>query len=301
MNKNKLRNLLDILSPDGTSVDFTAFDENVAKLKEGLKQKIEATTLGEMNRQLEKLKKSLDFAPLFKSIEEIEKTLDEKIKQTSILVNNELGNLRTSLQHGDSALSSTVSELRKELESLKVQRMEIATLRERLNTIPDVRQSIETAVAKIQIAMEEDEKHDEKEMEDMMQKCKEEVNKLRTELMSRMNNLPHGGNANRDIKIGGVSVLDLFTDINLKAGTNVTISYSKNQTTKYTDITFAATGGSGWTIETPTGTADGVNTAFTVTATPKCVIIDGITYFENDGYTLAVLTITTTVPPTGFI
>ena len=267
MNKNKLRNLLDILSPDGTSVDFTAFDENVAKLKEGLKQKIEATTLGEMNRQLEKLKKSLDFAPLFKSIEEIEKTLDEKIKQTSILVNNELGNLRTSLQHGDSALSSTVSELRKELESLKVQSMEIATLRGRLNTIPDVRQSIETAVAKIQIAMEEDEKHDEKEMEDMMQKCKEEVNKLRTELMSRMNNLPHGGNANRDIKIGGVSVLDLFTDINLKAGTNVTISYSKNQTTKYTDITFAATGGSGWTIETPTGTVDGVNTTFTVTAT----------------------------------
>lgn len=56
----------------------------------------------------------------------------------------------------------------------------------------------------------------------------------------------HGGNMNRNIAIGGnTSVLARYTDINLKAGANVTITYANNDQTKYTDITIAATGGSG--------------------------------------------------------
>jgi hypothetical protein len=66
-------------------------------------------------------------------------------------------------------------------------------------------------------------------------------------------------------------------------------------------ITVAITGGSGWTVETPTGTVDSSNTAFTATATPIYIVVDGVQYFENDGYTLSGLDITTTVPPTGFI
>ena len=55
------------------------------------------------------------------------------------------------------------------------------------------------------------------------------------------------------------------------------------------------------TFETPTGTVDGSNTTFSVTATPQFVIVDGISYFENNGYTIVGLTITTSVPPSGFI
>lgn len=63
--------------------------------------------------------------------------------------------------------------------------------------------------------------------------------------MSRLAN-KGGGNANRNIAIGGnTSVLSKFTDINLKAGNNVTITYTNNNTTKYTDITISATGGGG--------------------------------------------------------
>lgn len=57
-----------------------------------------------------------------------------------------------------------------------------------------------------------------------------------------------GGNANRNIAIGGNgSVLSRYTDINLKPGSNVTITYANNNTTKYTDVTIAATGGGGTT------------------------------------------------------
>lgn len=55
-----------------------------------------------------------------------------------------------------------------------------------------------------------------------------------------------GGNMNRNIVIGGnSSVLSRYTDINLKAGPNVTLSYQNNDTTKRVDITIAATGGGG--------------------------------------------------------
>ncbi len=55
-----------------------------------------------------------------------------------------------------------------------------------------------------------------------------------------------GGNMNRNISIGGnSSALTRYTDINLKAGSNVTITYANNNTTKNVDITISATGGGG--------------------------------------------------------
>lgn len=80
----------------------------------------------------------------------------------------------------------------------------------------------------------------------------------------------------------------------VEAGSGVTITRSNGKAT----ITAS---GSGVTFETPTGTVNGSNKTFTATATPKYIVADGVTYFENDGYTLAGLTITTTVAPTGFI
>ena len=50
-------------------------------------------------------------------------------------------------------------------------------------------------------------------------------------------------------------------------------------------------------FETPVGTINGVNDTFTVSYTPKAVILNGVTYFENDGYTLSTLTITMLVIP----
>lgn len=70
---------------------------------------------------------------------------------------------------------------------------------------------------------------------------------MRADLITRMNNRElHGGNMNRNIAIGGnTSVLSRYTDINLKAGPNTTLTYAYNDLTKYTDITLAATGGGG--------------------------------------------------------
>lgn len=55
--------------------------------------------------------------------------------------------------------------------------------------------------------------------------------------------------------------------------------------------------GSGVTKEIPTGTVNGSNTTFTVSATPKWIVADSNTYFENNGYTLSGLTVTMTSAP----
>ena len=71
-----------------------------------------------------------------------------------------------------------------------------------------------------------------------------DIEKTRTDFFSRLSQLPHGGNANRNISIGGnSSVLSRYTDINLKAGSNVTITYVNNNTTKNVDVTIASSGG----------------------------------------------------------
>lgn len=63
----------------------------------------------------------------------------------------------------------------------------------------------------------------------------------------------------------------------------------------------AATGGSGVSVETPAGSVNSSNVTFTVSATPKWIVADGITYFSGAGYSIAVLTITMDLPPSQYI
>lgn len=60
-------------------------------------------------------------------------------------------------------------------------------------------------------------------------------------------------------------------------------------------------GGGGVTVETPPETVDSSTVSFTVTAEPKWVVSDGITYFDGAGYTYSSLTVTMDTPPTMFI
>ena len=52
-----------------------------------------------------------------------------------------------------------------------------------------------------------------------------------------------GGNANRQMFISGVNPLSKYTDVNLKAGNNVTLTYADNNATKKVDVTITAAGG----------------------------------------------------------
>lgn len=59
--------------------------------------------------------------------------------------------------------------------------------------------------------------------------------------------------------------------------------------------------GSGVVVETPAGAVNSSNVSFTVSAEPKWVVSDGITYFDGAGYTYAGLAITMDSPPSLYI
>lgn len=259
MDKTKLSQVLNILSPDGTSVDFSDFDANVAKLKEGLKDKIQATTLSEMNRQLDKLRKSLDFTPIAKSVKDIEKQLDDKFTKVSITLDNQLLLLKKELQGTQSSsdthaetIVADIARLRTELAGIKSYSAEIATIKTRLAALPDLPVAFKDIRDSIK-ALED--KNAESDFTSIAE-ISDEIEKLRRELNNRISNLPHGGNANRNIAVdSNTSVLSTFTDINWISGANITLTAVKNQVTKYTDITIAASvsGGGGSVVGTPGG------------------------------------------------
>lgn len=85
------------------------------------------------------------------------------------------------------------------------------------------------------------------------------------ELLSRVHG---GGNMNRNIAIGSnPSVLSRYTDVNLKAGSNVTITYTNNDQTKYVDVTIAATGGGGSSVAGITRSVNNIATSQTAGST----------------------------------
>jgi hypothetical protein len=95
-----------------------------------------------------------------------------------------------------------------------------------------------------------------------------EMNELRKDLLSRLNVGRGGGNANRNIAIGGnASVLSRYTDINIKAGSNVTLTYSNNDTTKYLDLTIASSGGGGGSVTGIIRSVNSISTSQTAGAT----------------------------------
>lgn len=95
----------------------------------------------------------------------------------------------------------------------------------------------------------------------------------------------------------GVVVLDAADVGADPAGSAATAESNANA---YTDTQIAGITG-GYTVETPSGTVDGSNTTFTVSAVPVYIVVDGITLFDGAGYTIATLTLTLDNAPQQFI
>lgn len=253
-NKNKLQKLLEVFSPDGTAVDFTEFDKQVEQLKTGLKQKIQAKTLEDVNTQLESFRKRLDFTSLFEAMSTLETALDQKIAGVSGLMSEEFVSFKKLLSDREaetsdniSSIASNITNLQEQLTNLNDQKTgELALLKTKLDKLQDFSTEANKTLTQLGNSIEEV-KNDTSIQDEMTERVTEFtsiVDTLRKELNNRINNLPRGGNANRNIAIGSnTSVLSRYTDINLKAGSNVTITYSNNDTTKYVDVTIASSGG----------------------------------------------------------
>lgn len=174
-------------------------------------------------------------------------------------LSRELDNIRQSIPKIDlepvfSALGALTSEIQK-LSTDKIPETRVKDLEVGMSLYATKIKELENAVESLPYASRAD------------------LKELRDRLLTMLANIG-GGNANRNIQVNGINVLTPFTDINLKAGSNITLSTAANQTTKYTELTIAVTGGSSFAVLVPIGAVDGSNTTFTFASAPSIVVLD---------------------------
>lgn len=127
---------------------------------------------------------------------------------------------------------------------------------------------------------------------------------LERRINQRISQIHTGGNQNRNIQVNGnSSTLSKYTDINFVAGSNIGIVVTADdtrQTTVFTISTLVA-GGSGGSYQSVSGTVNATNPTFGYPSAPQAIVGDGVTYFQNNGYTYAASVITMDIPPSQYI
>jgi len=238
------------LSPN--KVDFSAFDLELNKLKKSLEETVNIQTVDDVKHQLEKFKNKIDLTPLSNEIEKIGQVFTEKSKEIQSVLDEkttELSNLKSDTSkkgledaHRMRELVGDISRLQNEITSLTViQEADTAEFKKNLSEIESLRSATDTILVNLSDKL--DTKASKNDLPKILSDTQEKIDTLRTELIDRMNKLGRGGSMNRQIFIGNSDPLTRYTDINLKAGTNVTINFVNNDTTKKVDVTIASAGG----------------------------------------------------------
>lgn len=243
---NKLKKLLKVFTPDETSADFKAFDMEVTKLKDNLKEKVQAKTLDDVNVQLDKFRRRINIDPLIEAVKSIEVSINGRYDTLTEELGTKIETLQGVVSRVDTRaslkdLGLEISDLQRELSSLKEARKnDVAELYKNIPNVSDIEDRMDEMSVELSARLDALEEEEPQEIEDWQVK----IDVLRRDIMNRISNLG-GGSMNRQIVVNGVDPLLKYTDINLKAGANVTITYQSNDTTKKTDITIASSGGGG--------------------------------------------------------
>lgn len=287
----------------GETVDFSAFDSELERLKKSLTETVNIQTVDDVSRKLKQFQDKIDFTPLLVAIEtiksqsntqskEIEAALSEKIKELVSLetkdmtagvavLENDIKNLSTALAESHLSTEKLVDGLYNEVRSILSVKSEMSAALEKLSK--DTSSYTDREVSKVE----------------------KTISELRASFLERIGNIG-GGSMPHQTYIGGVNPLTKYSDLNFKAGSNMSITYANNNTTRQVDITFTASGGgAGTNFETPTGAVNDTNTTFTVLNTPVYINVNGLIYTEGNGiytsYAGGTITLNTPVGSGGFI
>ena len=245
MKKAKLSKLLKVLTPD--PVDFSVLDQKIKELKEQLLEKVQVKTLDDVNSELEKFRKRINLDGLLEAVREIKDSIDSRFEQLTSDLNSKSQVLEDLIAQSGS--DSEVQALSIEVEALKANLSSLDNLRK--DGLKDVSQSIEslsqgftsslkTISQKIETRLSVLEKPTKDELTSVKKELREEIEELRRITLEGLSHI--GGSPNQRIRVGGTVMSDRYADINLVAGTGISLSAADDTTDKDVDITITATG-----------------------------------------------------------
>lgn len=294
MDKNKLKNLLSKLDsvesrlPGNETNEYldSLLTEQTEKFKKQLQENPTVKILDAFNKKLDQLKKDFNLNPIITEIEKIQKDVVQ-FKQSSFDEFQKVSNQNTGKSR---EMDGLVSKLRNDVDGLSSKDIKgildrISGIEKDLNlqadnsdrkgkSLLELTQGLEIKLNKALKDLTDNSSNQseyktslEKRLGDKEKETKELIESVRKEFLSRISSFRGGGQANRNIAVNGnTSVLSKYTDINIKAGTNVTLTHSNNNTSKYLELTIAASGGGGGISSVLAGT--GITIDNTTPTTP---------------------------------
>ena len=224
--ENEMKKVADKLREEASQKADSDSKKRVMELKVELREDIQRT--------LETILDALE--PLKAELEANERTLTNSIEAKLIT-------LRTSLNNVGEISTEQGRVLTQDIENIKE---EIRELSQRKIEIPDFASQIQTAEQNLKTIIDSIKGQGEdliKELEEKVENYSKDFLQLRQTVMSAVS---HGGNANRNILVAGnSSTLSRYTDLNIKPGANITLTYVNNDNLKTTDLTITSSGGAG--------------------------------------------------------
>lgn len=277
-NKNKLREILGALNaanPDvaQASADFSNALSGIAQ-QFNKQLSTNATTLEEARSKYKSLSSLIasiqqglaDFKDKVSATEEeLGKQLDAKFAELKELDDH----YRSLNKKRYDEIVSEIATIQKQLDEVSQRKIEFPDYQTPLD---DLEKRLNAAIRKVEKSIPEIPEDDDSALQAQI----DELQKTYLEVKDRLNQLAQrgGGSINRQIYIGGADALSKYSDINLKAGSNVTLSYANNNTTKQVDITITSAGGSGSTrsinsisTDTSAGATGGTDYVYLCTGT----------------------------------
>ena len=246
MNKNKLQKILSGLSnfDSGLGDAFKSVEDEMKKVANKLREEAEIKTVEMAKKRINELKERIQ--AIVDSIENLKEELGQNEKNLSNNLTKKLDLLRTAMSEFRTADTERVKILSEDIGNLKEDIQEISQRKTKIpdfaSKIREIQLELENEILKLKNNSDEQLKGQSKDFQKKLDKFEETIIELRKSTMSAL--ASKGGQANRNILVGNnPSTLSRYTDLNILAGSNVTLSYTNNDNLKTTNLTIAATGG----------------------------------------------------------
>lgn len=245
-NRDKLKIALAGLSNhnSGISDAFKTVEKEMQRVADKIREEAQSKTLDDVKKMTsgfrEQIKQGLD--SLTTAFDNLKNELGDSEKQLISSLETKLGVLRMAVAESKTAYGTKYNILSEEIDSLK---KDIKEISQRKLQIPDFTSqinSLEKELRKEIDLLKADESKEPNDFEDKLKDFEKQLSEIRSRTLSALAN--HGGQANRNMLVNGnPSTLNRYTDLNIKSGSNVTLTYTNNDTLKTTDLTIASSGG----------------------------------------------------------
>ena len=246
MDKSKLQRILDGLSNKNSGLGnaFKTVEEEMKRVANKLREEAEIKTVEQAQKRFKEIKELI--SNLVDTLENLKNGLSNNEQRFNSDFNAKIVTLKNALFEFKADGSDKFERLAEEIGNL---RAEIESISNKKIEIPDFGKDIQRLESELERIVANLKENTNKETQKQSEEFKKQINNLAEDLgkiRTRTNFAGgYGGNANRDIIVGGnSSTLSRYTDINFIAGSLVTLNYANNDTTKRVDVTLSASGGS---------------------------------------------------------